>query len=130
MGLDMFVYQTDASNVDRDVLVNVKLSEQTSDEIAYFRKLNNLHGWMEDLWESRGGRVGHESFNAGENVRLLPEDLDKLEQQVAVLQPKQGFFFGWYQPMDAEMIAEVLNFVQKARDAIAAGKAVFYTSWW
>jgi hypothetical protein len=40
-----------------------------------------------------------------------------------------GFFFG-DNPPDEESVKKDLEFIQKARDAIKAGKAVFYDSWW
>jgi len=41
----------------------------------------------------------------------------------------QGFFFGT-NPPDLESLAEDLKFIQKARDAINEGDAVYYDSWW
>jgi len=40
-----------------------------------------------------------------------------------------GFFFG-NNPPDSESIAQDLQFIRNARNAIAEGKAVFYSSWW
>ena len=41
----------------------------------------------------------------------------------------EGFFFG-NNPPDDESLKEDLQFIQKARDAIAEGDAVYYDSWW
>jgi hypothetical protein len=38
-----------------------------------------------------------------------------------------GFFFGESRPEEKQ---DDLDFIQKARAAIADGKKVFYTSWW
>jgi hypothetical protein len=40
-----------------------------------------------------------------------------------------GFFFG-DNPPDNESLSNDLKFIQAARDAIAAGDAVYYDSWW
>ena len=97
-------------------------------EIQYWRKHHDLHGWMENLYRVKGGKA--ESFNCV-NVRLNEEDLDKLEHDITNnnLPHTTGFFFG-NNPPDSESIAQDLQFIRNARNAIAEGKAVFYSSWW
>jgi hypothetical protein len=41
----------------------------------------------------------------------------------------QGFFFGNSQ-LDEEEVKDDLEFIRDAREAIAAGEYVYYTSWW
>jgi hypothetical protein len=98
-------------------------------EFAYWRKFNHLHGWMESLYRSKGGT--DPNFNCN-NVRLDLQDLDRLESMASLkaLAPTQGFFFGADEPFDNDDKQNVLEFVTKAREAIADGKAVFYDSWW
>ncbi len=98
-------------------------------DFAYWRKFNHLHGWMEQLYRSKGGSAN--SFNCV-TVRLMPDDLDRL-QSLAVMKalaPTQGFFFGGAEPFNDEDKQEVLDFVAKARQAIADGYVVLYDSWW
>ncbi len=68
-------------------------------------------------------------------VSLLLDEatLDRLETAIKsnTLSSIDGFFFGPtnYNPFE-EYGEEDLAAIQKARDAIAEGKDVYYTSWW
>lgn len=95
----------------------------------YWRKLNHLHGWMQQLYTRKGGKSLE--FN-GDTVRLLPEDMDVLESLASLkaLPPTKGFFFGPCTMFNDADKTSVLNFVNKSRDAFADGKAVIYDSWW
>ncbi|PSJ81230.1 phosphoglycerate kinase [Neisseria iguanae] len=132
MGLDMYGYTMCAEFVgERQTDVNVREEEaeqaQLSD-IAYWRKFNHLHGWMEKLYREKYGRK--ESFNCC-NVRLELEDLARLEADLdgGKLEHIPGFFFGG-EEICPEDIAETKAFIENARTAIGAGLAVFYDSWW
>jgi len=136
MGLDMYAYTAPVELVgDQQVDVNDKLFkdgnavEGVDTDFAYWRKFNNLHGWMESLYRSKGGTGA--DFNCN-TVRLMPEDLDRLESLASLkaLPPTEGFFFGGQEEFDDDDKANVLEFVKKARQAISEGKAVFYDSWW
>jgi hypothetical protein len=98
-------------------------------EFAYWRKFNHLHGWMNKLYDKKGGTS--ESFNCN-TVRLMPEDIDVLESLASLkaLPATQGFFFGGDEPFDDDDKESVLDFVAKSRIAFSEGKAVFYDSWW
>jgi len=95
-------------------------------DFCYWRKFNELHGWMEDLYASRGGES---DFNCIP-IRLYPDDLDKLEADFNAgnLTSRSGFF--WGEAADEEEMQEVPAFIKKARQAIADGYAVYYDSWW
>ena len=97
-------------------------------DFAYWRKFNNLHGWMEQLYHKKGGT---ETFNCT-TVRLMPEDLDRLESMAIMkaLPPTEGFFFGGQEQFTDEDKEDVLAFIAKAREAIADGYAILYDSWW
>jgi hypothetical protein len=62
-------------------------------------------------------------------VVLTSDDLDQLEQDIRNqrLPTTCGSFFGESCGFGQD---DDLLFVSKAREAIAAGKAVVYTSWW
>ena len=72
--------------------------------------------------------VRGDSFNCT-NVLLDRSDLEFLEAAVRnnLLPYTEGFFFGM---SDGSELNDDLAFIQKARDAIAAGKSVYYSSWW
>jgi len=128
MGLDMYCYaipEKEAGHNDTDVKIPENIPRE---DIHYWRKHHNLHGWMENLYRDKGGNA--ESFNCV-NVRLYEEDLDKLKKDVVdnQLPHTEGFFFG-NNPPDEETVANDIVFIVKAREAIARGMAVFYDSWW
>jgi len=111
------------------VLQKAKALGIVDTEFAYWRKFNNLHGWMEKLYRENLGT--RESFNCV-GVRLLPSDLCKLETAALAksLEPTPGFFFGSQEPMSDDDKENVLEFVKRAGAAIEEGYAVIYTSWW
>ena len=123
MGLDMYALATKAKlnrEVDFDTI------NLDTEDVHYWRKHPNLHGWMQNLYENKGGTS--DSFN-GDCVVLTESDLDVLEYDInrRNLPQTQGFFFG---NSDGEEIQDDLEFVSKAREAIKEGKTVYYTSWW
>ena len=122
MGLDMYAYTMTSPPIG-----SVDFQEpDTAVELNYWRKHPNLHGWMEQLYQEKGGIA--ESFNCVP-VTLNSDDLDRLEADIRAgrLPHTPGFFFG---ESDETETADDLAFVAKAREAIAAGLTVFYTSWW
>jgi hypothetical protein len=122
MGLDMYALSTKAKP-ETDVDFSTKNFEQ--DELHYWRKHPNLHGWMQNLYDAKGGTS--DTFN-GDRVVLDSEDLDNLEQDIkdGNLPDTTGFFFGESDDGDEDD----LLFVANARQAIKEGKTVYYTSWW
>jgi hypothetical protein len=120
MGLDMYAYITRAPVGAVDFT-----APGDTQEIAYWRKHPNLHGWMEALYYRKGGV---QAFNCT-NVRLDAVDLDALEAALdhEGLPHTTGFFFGETRPEEAELDR---SFIARAREALAAGYAVFYDSWW
>lgn len=132
MGLDMYGYtmrrefagdrQTDVMPVTDEEREQAQLTE-----IAYWRKFNHLHGWMEKLYREKGGEA---TFNC-RTVRLEASDLDRLEQALKndELEHTPGFFFGG-EEIYPEDIEDTEKFIAAARHALAEGLAVFYDSWW
>jgi len=121
MGLDMYAVKTKTPVDDFS-------TGGETEELHYWRKHHDLHGWMERLYRAKGG--SEESFNCT-HVRLTPDDLDNLEHDVRnnKLPETTGFFFGNFPP-DDESIKNDLDFIEKARTAIKDGFAVYYDSWW
>ena len=126
MGLDMYAFSTTPETIG-DQLIDITPLNGTGEvqEIAYWRKFNALHGWMHELYLRRGGK---EEFNCVK-IRILPEDIDRLEKEVDQLKPCSGFFFG-PQEVYPEDIEEVHIFIEKARKEFADGRVVMYDSWW
>ena len=124
MGLDMYATAIKGkvnSEVDFDTN-NIENYE----ELHYWRKHPNLHGWMENLYYDKG--VKDDSFN-GSDLVLTESDLDSLEQDIidGNLPNTSGFFFG---QTDGSERDDDLEFVAKARKAIKEGKTVYYSSSW
>lgn len=121
MGLDMYAQVT---KHQPELAVDFDPPEST--QLHYWRKHPNLHGWMEALYREKGGV--DESFNCV-NLQLTEDDLARLEADINAkrLPPTSGFFFG---ESDGSEIEDDLKFVAKAREALAAGLTVFYSSWW
>ena len=122
MGLDMYAYTT------RAALACPTDFDQPEDagQLHYWRKHPDLHGWMEALYRQKGGQES--CFNCAA-VALTAIDLDKLEADIRAerLPDTDGFFFG---ESNGKEVSGDLDFITKARAAIAAGFAVYYTSWW
>ena len=132
MGLDMHAITALKETADKYPDVNPEFTEAErttmNRDFAYWRKFNNLHGWMEALYRSKGGTG---DFNC-DYVRLHNEDIDSLESAAKNMDmaPVAGFFFGSQEEFNDDDKAEVLGFCEKSRDAIKRGLAVYYYSWW
>jgi hypothetical protein len=124
----MYAYTCDQEQVgDKQVDIDLDKVRGLDRDFAYWRKFNNLHQWMADLYFKKGGQSS--SFNCN-TVRLMREDLDRLAAEAATLKPASGFFWGDEDDMTPEATKDVLEFVERSRLAIANGKAVIYDSWW
>ena len=138
MGLDMNVYKTrfkPSKEVDFTEEIYPKGEDGYSDydkpveaveEIAYWRKHPDLHGWMEQLYRKKGGT--ETSFN-GDTVLLTEEDIDSLKIAVLTrtLPSTSGFFFG---ASEQEINFADLEFIEKAKQAIKEGYTIYYDSSW
>jgi len=124
MGLDMYAYKTKADLNGQEV--DFSNNNVDTEDLHYWRKHPNLHGWMEELYYEKGGK--DDSFN-GSCVVLTEGDLDALEEDIknGNLPQTSGFFFG---QSDGDEVNDDLEFVAKAREAIEAGETVYYSSWW
>jgi hypothetical protein len=134
MGLDMYAHTT-AANLIGDQQVDIVFQKDDKGEdvgvdtdFAYWRKFNHLHGWMERLYREKGGK--NSDFNC-DTVRLMPEDIDRLESDVSAnkLTATAGFFFGG-DALREDDIESLEDFIQRSRQAFTEGLAVVYTSWW
>lgn len=129
MGLDMFAWRVKSQDALNDFEVSPPIGGiEPVQELYYWRKHHDLHGWMERLYRAKGGTKP--SFNCVK-VRLSLADLDQLEKDVSdySLPETTGFFFG-DNPQDAESKQGDLEFIKEARQAIKEGDCVYYDSWW
>jgi hypothetical protein len=128
MGLDMYAFSVSKENAVGDFECRTTSDGGDHQEIAYWRKFNALHGWMQDLYRDKGGDA--ESFNCIP-VRLTPADLNALEEALNSnsLRPREGFFFG-AQDIYPEDIVSTRKFISDARREMLEGKEVYYDSWW
>ena len=121
MGLDMY-----AKTTKRRLKSPIDFATKgTDEELHYWRKHPNLHGYMENKYRDKGGI---KEFNCT-TVQLAPEDIDLLEVVIDEnkLPETCGFFFG---KSDGSERAEDLEFITKARAAFAKGLSVYYYAWW
>ena len=123
MGLDMYCLKT-KDEITSDVDFKVENSEQ----VSYWRKHSDLHGWMQRLYYQKGGQ--DESFNCV-NVKLDLQDLNSLEEDILGnnLPNTSGFFFGNSYLDDDEKQQDMQEIV-KLKLAILKEYTVYYTSWW
>ena len=130
MGLDMYAWKTKTEDITKDDNEHI--------ELAYWRKHNRLHGWMGDLWESKGypnNRDEDYQFNCIP-MELNKKDLLELRQAIKKkeMPDTMGFFFGHDSYDEGEYQKEVdkydLKFVTDGLRAIRQGYKVVYDSWW
>jgi hypothetical protein len=142
MGLDMYAYAAAREGQQKEFWHDGEFDPETGDyvnakvtkpiEIAYWRKHPNLHGWMEELWRSKGSprdSDDEETFN-GIELELTWEDIDMLEEDInhGALPGTSGFFFG--DPADDYYRDDDLKFIREARSQLFLGLRVFYNSSW
>ena len=133
MGLDMYAY----SVAKKDAVSPFKIKTGgVRQQIFYWRKHHDLHGWMEKRWLEKLKDMGKledpnlATFNCAP-LALGTTDLDDLEAALVSFNlPKtEGFFFGNFPP-DEESVEKDLEFIRRAREEIKKGNIVYYDSWW
>ena len=116
---DLYVYWNDNDKVTRELCAANVHSLQT------WRKHANLQGYMEALYEKKGGKG---VFNCS-SLRLTFQDLKDLKEAVInkELPHTVGFFFG---TSDPDHDTETLEFVDLAMKAMSQDMEIYYDSWW
>ena len=136
MGLDMYAYSSNVKDVECEVNPEKEIEEQTN-ELAYWRKHNRLHGWFQNKWEKKvAGMDTEQPFNCV-RLYLSRSDLEELEFDLKgkLLPATDGFFFGSdsYEDeakLQQEQLAYDMEFVAQAKKELEEGRHVYYTSWW
>ena len=122
MGLDMYAFSVpQGTGSDIGVPEGAKWKE-----IAYWRKFDALHGWMENLARDKGFRG---EINCVP-VRLTPADLDQLESdlEAELLQPVDGLI-SEEETIYLEDVEATQVFITRARQCQESGHDVYYDSW-
>lgn len=126
MGLDQYAFSVKNKAIINHFEYN---QDYKRDEIFYCRKNRFLHNWMEELYQSLGGK---DEFNM-KIVQVLPEDVDRLEEDIKSGKIKEygtdGFFFG-KQPFGYYEYSSIMDFCERAREEFKYGNTVFYCSWY
>ena len=134
----MYAYSR-AKEADESIAVPVT-------DLQYWRKHNALHGLLEDMWNDRGQPIPQWMLDEypddfrdervipfnGIEMELTEADINYIESVVLnnELPETEGFFFGQDTRLsEADKLAD-LEFIKKAREALAKGEEVFYTSSW
>jgi hypothetical protein len=131
MGLDQNAYaisRYEAHLLDSQEYKDGDLTLESEEELAYWRKNADLQLWMSELAQSKGVVSDAFDFNC-EKVWLTLDDIQTLEEDyLEGKMPKgegKGFLWGGYDDRDT-----TLAFIKQAKDALASGKAVYYTCWY
>lgn len=123
MGLDQYAYIASKADTDYD--------DTSRQELAYWRKHPNLHGWMEQLWIAQDNTRTDKTFN-GVELELTWEDVDQLEKDIKSGKVAKlgttGFFFG--NPSDDVYRDQDLKFCIDAKAELFLKRKVFYNSSW
>lgn len=126
MGLDQYAFSVKNKAVINRFEYN---QDYKHNEIFGCAKIRFLHNWMEELYQSLGGK---DEFNM-KIVQVLPEDIDKLEKDTKSGKIKEydkpGFFFG-DRPFGDYEYSSIMDFCERAREEFKYGNAVFYCSWY
>lgn len=118
MGLDMYIRRRDKETNEEQ-------------EIGYFRKHSDLHGYMEELYIKNGGV---EEFNCV--PLLLPkEELIKIRELAklellhgGVFNEARGFFWGESTKEDWKETVRIFDDI--LRDTDFEKEEIYYDSWW
>ena len=123
MDLDMY------ADITRDIL-STPTDFEPSDcrQIHEWHNHPDLHAWMHRLYRDKGGQDA--SFNWA-TVMLTAHDLDVLELTLKTrrLPETRNPFFGTSLGDQSEFDDD-MDFIAKAREAIANGDTVYYSAWW
>jgi hypothetical protein len=124
-----------------DMYLTARKGKGKKEEIGYWRKHHDLHGFFEQLWMDKGSPIParrrkevteyeYIDFNCIP-VKLTLRDIQKVEKAVKTfsLPPTEGFFFG-DNPPDDESVREDLKIFEKAKQKLREGFIVEYNSWW
>lgn len=128
MGLDQYAYVASKAGSN--------YTDDSRQEIAYWRKHPNLQGWMCQLYASKGcpgsSNLDDATYFNGVELELTWDDVNQLEKDiksgVVSRMDTTGFFFG--KPSDDHYYEHDLKFCVDAKAELFLGRKVFYNSSW
>lgn len=125
MGLDMYAHKVRLNPAGPRLQVDFELPDD-AEELFYWRKHPNPHGWMRERYLAKGG--ADPDFNC-RNLALDEDDLLALREAVNSdhLPETTGFFFGTSTPEDK---VDDLRFIELAMQARRDGYEVVYSAWY
>lgn len=114
MGLDMYFHRGHAKE---------------NDEIFYFRKHSDLHGFLTDIWLSINPGKNSEDFNC-EELEITKEIVDAIEIECKNLTHKKYSRFFWGSSYDADWERTKEKLIPLLRNELNEGNKVYYMPWW
>lgn len=137
MGLDQNLFAVDEDACDQDGNI---MDRESMEEIGYWRKHADLHGFVESLWEKAGcpgADERHQDPMFGSLFNCIPFELteEHIQQIIECSERRSfgdadgttGFFFGQTFPEDHDKTIEIMK---HALELKKEGKRIFYDSWW
>lgn len=132
MGLDMYIHafsKEAVQIVDGGIFIDKNIDPE---EVMYWRKEHDLHGWMHKLHCRKHGNISPSEYNCVFTLLTL-EDIDECikDMEAYNLPETRGFFFGENPPdeesnfQNALKLLEVKEYIQNNPD-----KVILYSSWW
>lgn len=122
MGLDMYFYEVPKGK---------EPGSNDMEELQYFRKHSDLHGWLEDEWRKQSDEHANADWNAFNCVymEITPQILMRLKDYLTLPEKKhyQGFFWGATDDAQWEQTREL---IPRIEEIIKSGNKVYYSSWW
>lgn len=112
--------------------------ESVLTEIAYFRKSNWLHGYLDRLCESKNnhdiGNCEYFVFNQQDLINLLDAcrevvECDSIAIAEETLPPQEGFFFG-STAIDDYYFEDVQDFINTMKEYEEDDNQYVYYAWW
>ena len=114
MGLDMYFYRNSVSS---------------ENQIYYFRKHADFHGFLMKIWCSLNPEKDSDDFNC-DVLEITEEILEQIEKECKNKEHihYHGFFWGNSYDEDWEMTEKEL--IPIIRKEFENGNKVYYTPWW
>lgn len=111
----------------------IHLPYECGEELCYWRKHPDLHGWMRDLFYKKGGE-SENGFN-GDCVFLTKEDVLNLKSDIEnqKLPETAGFFFGASYKAEEDRAyrdADDMKCIRDMLNALEDGDLIYYSSSW
>ena len=131
MGLDMYFIAVPADQIINkisDTKFNTVINDLDAyHEIQYFRKHNQLNGWLEQLYYEKDGQG---EFNCSTMI-LTIQDLDRLRDDIQSdsLPDAQGFFWG-NRDITPEVKQQYMDLINESVSRIHKGEIVYYYPNW